>query len=89
MDFNGMNIGEVSYLAGELGSYASRVDAVRGAVDAIVQRTQANWAGEDASRFVSGWQSSRAGLMATAQDMRALGRWASSKAYSQWRVSSL
>ena len=88
MAFTGMNMAEVNRLSGELASHASHVDAVTGAVDAIVQRVHASWAGEDASRFVTGWHSSRARLTRTAQDMREMARYARDSAYMQWRISN-
>lgn len=87
MGFEGMNVAQINALSRDLLSYASRVNAVRGSVDSIVQRTQANWAGQDATHFATGWQTSRASLTALVQDLQTLGNRAKSQAAMQARIS--
>jgi len=88
MGFSGMNPAAIESVARELVSCSSRINGVRGAVDSIVQRTQANWVGQDASHFAADWQSNRSSLTTISQAMQDLSNRAKNQANAQRKASN-
>jgi len=55
MGYWGMNVAAIGQLSRELERSASDVDAATRAADAIVDRLQYCWVGQDADRFIGEW----------------------------------
>lgn len=84
----GMNIEEVRRIAGQLKGQAGQIDTLISQINGLIEQTQANWRGEDATRFKGWWEGEhRPNLMRLREAIDGLGQSALNNASEQEAAS--